>query len=352
MPSDIADLPQVPPLPMPASRNVTMTQPQKAAILVRLLASEDVKLPLSALPEHMQVLLAESIGDLHLVQRDAIATIVEEFLQELNAVGFANSGGIEAALNVLDGSLSHQTSEKMRRDIGLRAVSDPWERLNALSTEALTPLIEGESDEVGAVILSKLKVSKSAEIIASLPGQQARRIAYAMSLTNNVTPDAVDRIGASLIRQIDAIPESAFSQDPAELIGSILNSSPTNTREDILDGLEQTDDAFASQVKRAIFTFANIPERVDARDVPKIFRGLDQDVVVSALVAAKATGLDNAATHLLENLSKRMASQLEEAMEERQDLSPADGDIAMATVVTEIRRLASDGEIHLIAPEE
>lgn len=352
MTPDIADVPQVAPVSLPANRHVAMTKPQKAAILVRLLAVEDIKLPLSVLPESTQVQLAEEIGNLHLVQRDAISEIVEEFIRELESVGFANAGGIEAALNVLDGSLSHQTTEKMRRDIGLRAVSDPWERLNGLATEALLPLIECESDEVSAVILSKLKVSKSSEIMAALPGNRARRIAFAMSLTTGVTPDAVDRIGNSIISQIDAKPETVFSQNPAELIGSILNSSPSNTREEILDGLEQTDSTLAAQVRRAIFTFANIPGRVDGRDVPRIFRGIDQEVVVTALAAAKSTGLEDAAAHLLDNLSKRMAAQLEEAVEERDAVSTADGDAAMAGVVAEIRRLATEGEIHLIAEEE
>ena len=79
--------------------------------------------------------------------------------------------------------------------------ADPWERLAGLSADILAPVLEEESVEVGAVMLSKLSTAKAAELLGKLPGDKARRIAYAVSLTGNVAPETVHRIGQALAAQ-------------------------------------------------------------------------------------------------------------------------------------------------------
>ena len=74
------------------------------------------------------------------------------------------------------------------------------------------------------------------------------------------------------------------------------------TRDDMLSGLEETDAGFAEQVRRAIFTFENIPDRIEPRDIPKILREVDQAQIVNALAAAKANGQDNISEFILTNL--------------------------------------------------
>jgi len=214
------------------------------------------------------------------------------------------------------------------------------------------PVFESESDEVAAVLLSKLSVSKAAELLGMLPGSHARRITYAVSLTGAVTPDAVLRIGQSLASQLDSIPASAFDDGPVERVGAILNFSPANTREDVLAGLDEDDKTFANLVRKAIFTFANIPARIDPRDVPKITRGIDQAVLVTALAYAAASGLEKSSDFVLENISKRMAEGLREEMRELGKVKDTDGEAAMSKVVAEIRELEAAGEVLFVAEDE
>ena len=112
-----------------------------------------------------------------------------------------------------------------------------------------------ESTEVASVILSKLKTSKAAELLGTLPGDQARRITYAISLTGNITPHAVDQIGSSLAAQIANKPEKAFDGTPVKRLGSILNVSAANIRDTLLSGLEEDDQTIGTQVRNYIFTF-------------------------------------------------------------------------------------------------
>ncbi|MGR3344722.1 MAG: FliG C-terminal domain-containing protein [Paracoccaceae bacterium] len=146
-------------------------------------------------------------------------------------------------------------------------------------------------------------------------------------------------------------PERAFAEGPVERVGAILNFSLSATRDDVLDGLEQKDSGFAKQVRRAIFTFANIPDRIDPRDVPKITRIVDPVQLITALAAA--TGDHEKVTEfILSSMSKRMAAQLREEMQDLGEIKEKDGEAAMTAVVIAIRELEASGDIFLVAEDE
>jgi flagellar motor switch protein FliG len=169
-------------------------------------AAEGAPLPLSALPEHMQAALTEQMASMRLVDRDTMAAVVAEFLHQLESVGLAFPGGLEGALSMLDGHISPSAASRLRRMAGASGKVDPWERITPLPPERLMPVLEDEAVEVGAVLLSKLPVSKAADLLGRLPGDKARRVAHAVSLTGNIDPDTVRRIGLALASQLDAQP--------------------------------------------------------------------------------------------------------------------------------------------------
>jgi flagellar motor switch protein FliG len=330
---------------------VVLSKKAKAAVIVRLLSTEDVKLPLSTFPEAMQVELAHQLTDLRYICKDTLAAIVEEFLEELEAIGLSFPGGLEGALNVLEGTISTSISAKLRKNAGFSLSGDPWERITDLDPARVLPILEAESVEVGAVLLSKLKVSKSAQLLSMLPGDRARRIAYAISLTSAIAPDVVQRIGISIAAKLDAQPAKAFKDAPTERIGAILNFSASSTRDGVLEGLEETDKAFAEEVRKNIFTFANIASRLDGRDVAKVIRNVDQGIMIKAL--AGASGDAAASTEfILTNISKRMADGMREEMETLGKVKESEAEEAMSAVVGSIRELESDGEIFLLTGDE
>lgn len=321
---------------------------EKAAIIVRLLLAEGSPLPLSSLPEHMQASLTEQIGQMRLVDRATMQEVVQEFADRLDQAGLAFPNGIEGALGLMGGHISATAASRLRRLAGASAKADPWDRLVALPPERLLPVLQDEAVEVAAVMLSKLPVPKAADLLGRLPGDRARRIAHAVSMTGNVDPETVRRIGLSLVGQLDAQPPRAFDTDPVARVGAILNVSPAATRDEVLSGLDEEDAAFAEEVRRTIFTYAHIPARVAPRDVPKLLRVVDPAVLVTAL----AFGGDTVAEHLLANISQRMAQSLREEMAERGPIRPKDGEGALASVITAIRQLEAAGELSLVQPED
>jgi len=144
----------------------------------------------------------------------------------------------------------------------------------------------------------------------------------------------------------------AFDEGPVGRVGAILNSSTTLTRDDMLEGLQETDKTFATTVRNAIFTFADFLTRVVARDVPNILRDVDPDELVLAISGAKVAGMQANADYILENMSGRMATQLREDVEKVGTPKAALAKAAMDNLVNAIHELEAVGEITLLVEEE
>ncbi len=338
-------------LPPPVGKP-RLTRKAKAAIIVQFILNEGADVPLSALPEPLQEQLTQQLGAMRYVDRDTLAAVVQEFADELDAVGLSFPGTIGGALTALDGKISPRTAARLRKEAGVRQAGDPWTRIGGLELDRLEKMVLSESTEIAAVMLSKIDVSKAAALLGRLPGAKARRITYAVSMTAGVTPEAVDRIGLSLASQLDAEPPRAFASAPVDRVGAILNYSTSCIRDDVLEGLDETDAVFADAVRRAIFTFPNIPLRLNAIDVPKVTRDVDATVLVTAIAGARIEDETRACEFLLENMSKRMAQSLREEAAEKGTVKARVAEDAMNAVVAAIRDLVTAGEIELLTPDE
>ena len=124
------------------------------------------------------------------------------------------------------------------------------------------------------------------------------------------------------------------------------------TRDDVLTGLDETDQGFADAVRKAIFTFGNIPARIAPRDIPRILREVEQAQLVTALAGAEAAGFAASRDFILENMSGRMADQLREEMENAGKVKPSDAEAAMSEVVAVIRQMEQSGDLLLVVEEE
>lgn len=313
--------------------------------------SEGAPLRLRDLPDEHQVALTQEMGRMRLIDRETMLSVVVEFAAHVEAVGVSFAGGLEAALQAVDGHVSDQALNRLRRSAGLRETADPWQVIADMTPEALVSVLQDESPEVCAILLSKLPVARAANMLGRLQGERARRIAYAVSQTGSVAPDTVERVGQSLVSQLTARPVTAFSSPPVDRVGAILNATTGTLRDDLLRGLEETDQGFAEQVRKVIFTFAHIPARIAPRDVPKISRAVDQTVLVTALAGAGPREAE-AAEFILANISQRLAGTLRDEMEGLGRVRDKDAEAAMGTVVAAIRDLEAAGEITFQLDEE
>lgn len=323
---------------------------RKAAMVVQLLLKEGQSLPLDALPESAQDRLSREIGRLKLIDKATLQSVAEEFTAALDNIGLTAPGSMKAALQSLDGHLSAETMTKLRQEF---AGQDPWSMVTALPEDDLLPISESECPEVCAVLMSKLETKKAAKLLGMMPGERARRIAYAMSRTHHIGAEAISRIGQGLAQSYCKDMDPVFPDPPESRVGAILNSSSAQVREQVLADLLDEDETFGEGVRRAIFTFEDLPERIAPKDVPNVTRELDPVQFITAMAGAVQSGgrLDAAAQFVLENLSSRMADSLRDQINDLGTVNADKADTAQTDVIAQIREAADQGRIELITPE-
>ena len=328
-----------------------LTPRQKAAVVVRLMLADGADMDLSSLPPDLQALLAQEMSGMEVVDRDTCNAVVTEFCDRLEEVGVTFPGSIDGTLEFLGAHLSTDTTNRLRRLAALNGSSDPWDRVAALPPPQLAQLARAEAVEVAAVMFARLPVNRASEVFGLLDPDHARQIAYAMSLTGGIEAPALRRIGLALIRAIDALPQPAIEAQPVEKVGAMLNVAPAATRDTVLAGLDQDDSDFAGRVRKAIFTWANIPRRIDPRDISRIVREVDAVTLSKAMAGAKG---ENALTveFILTGLSSRLAESMREDMTNLGKITAKDAEDAMNEVVGVIRRMEQAGELFLIVESE
>lgn len=331
-----------------------LTQGQKAAVIVRLLVNGGADPGIRELPRDQQRKLVLDMASLRFVDRRTLAETVAEFAGQLDAIGLHFPREIDKVLAALDGRLSIDVVEMLAAEIGLDVSAlgrASWEQISGLDQEVLMAMIADESDEVAAIMLSKLPATKAAQLIGTLPRARADAIAAAFGRTEEVTPDAVARIGNALGRQSGTRIAPAFDSDSVVRVGNILNAATSAVRGALLDRLDETDPEFAKRVRAAVFSFENIPGRLAARDVPKALRNVDSGAMVAAFAGAPPE-LAHVAEFIFANISSRLADQLREDMEEAGTVPADKAEEAMSAIVAEIRRLEDAGEISFVVAED
>ncbi len=337
----------------PDPSNPAMLDPRrKAAIVVQALLAAGDRPPLATLPDAAQAELAREMGRLSVVDRATLHAVAAELADRIEGVGVAGPRGMTGALAALGTHISPEVAARLRAEAG-RLNGDPWALVGQLSPERLASILLAESVEVAAVILAKLPVARAAEALGCLPGERARRVAFAVSRTGGVAPATVRLIGQAVAREHceDAAP--AFPAPPAERVGAILNSSAAATRTEVLDGLEGADRDFALGVRKAIFTFAHVPRRLKAADVPRVLRSVEPRRIAQAIAAARLGPPEDGASadFILASLPQRLGDSLREEMETLGPVKPKDGEAAQAALVSAIREAAATGEIELVEEE-
>ena len=328
---------------------------QKAAVVVRVLLEDERDLSLEALPNDVQAALVRELAGMGMIDRATRDGIVAEFCDTLEQVGVTFPDGLNDALTLLGGRISADCADRLRRVAALSGDGDPWDRLMDLAPGLLAELAETEAVELVAVLFSRLPPARAAEVLALLPPPRARRIAHAMSLTGGVEATALRRIGRALVQAVEALPRPALSGAPAEKVGEILNHATAAMRDDMLAALEDEDRAFAADVRRNIFTWASIPLRVAARDIPRVLRQVDQAALVKAMAGAsgaQGTPADAAVVeYILASVPTRMADALRDEMEGLEGVALAAVEAGMAATVGAIRAMVAEGDLELTLPE-
>ena len=323
--------------------------PQRAAVIVQMIINSGGSIPLDAMSEATQVHLARVYAAMGPINKATVAHVLEEFSSHLDAHGLSFPVDTTAALDALEGNLSAKLLSRIRQIHSPTLPKNTWEKIADLPASDLAARITKESPRVGAIILSKLSPDTSSAVMELLEDETAKAVTFSFSETEGVQSGTIDIVAQTLLDSAEGgTTGGAFPTKPSARAAALLNAAGSAQRDTVLDALDSLDAVFAAEVRKAIFTFADILTRVEAVDIAKLTRAVSGDEMNAALKAGSAPHGD-VVEFILANLSSRMAKQIREEMEEMPAITGKPAEAAMGMLTGAIRQLQDDGELTLIA---
>ena len=279
------------------------------------------------------------------------ATIIE-FLDEIERLEMTVHGGVSEAKVILEDYVNEETLTRILDDVDSPSAKTVWKKLSKVDDAALAEFLSHEHPQTVAVVLSKLPAEHAARLLGRLSEERARDIVLGLTRTASLDPRVIDAIGQSVSRDFlskQRNEEPGFK--PADKIGAIMNYAPGNIRHSVLSFLNDSHSELSDEVKRKMFTFPDIPERIEKRDIAGIVRQTDQETLLKALAGAT----DNAPAareFILSSISSRVAEQVRADLAEMGKVKIREAEEAQTGILKIIRQLESQGELKLIPIEE
>ena len=340
------------PEPAAAERAPALSSQQKAAIVIGALGTEAAGPLLERLDEQALRGFAEGMAQLRRIEPETVNATIREFLNELTRAETAVRGGLKVARGLLSRHVDEGQLLRILDDVDVPSVHNVWRKLGRVNEDALAEFLKREHPQTAAVVLSKLPPELAARILSRFEPDRARDVVLGITKAQSLDHNVIETIGASVSRDFLAGQNAdGVRRDPAERVGAIMNFTAADIRAHVLDRIAETQPDFAEEIKRKMFTFEDIPARLEHRDVSAVVRAADREVLLRAL-ADRARATREAVEFLLANISSRMAEQIREELKDLGKVRRKDSEEAQNEIIGVIRAMVENGEIKLVVQDE
>lgn len=236
---------------------------------------------------------------------------------------------------------TYVTSMRARPQITAAKPDSVWQRLSNKDGSAIAGMIEGESPQVIALILSRLTPDAAADTVRALPRAIATEALKRLLSLGPVHPAAVTALERAL--------SAGLAQDqPTELKGGhehvarIFDQLDSKSEETLLTSLNTAEPGAREKIRALMFTFADLAS-LDAASMQTILGRVDRAVLTLALKDAP----DAVAQTFFSSMTQRAGDLLREEMEATGPIRRSEIDTARAEILAIARTLVNRGDILL-----
>jgi flagellar motor switch protein FliG len=323
------------------AEELTLTGREKAAALLISLGSEAASNVLKYCEDDEIETVTMEISKMGNLSGGVKEAILEECYHMSFVTDGIASGGVEYAREMLSRALGTQKAQDFIERVRMRTQGAPFDFLNDADAAQLATSLKNEHPQTIALIVSHLKASMAAAVIAHLEEHLQGEVANRIAVMDRVSPDVIKDIEAGLKGKLSTM----LTQDYATAGGvsslvSILHQVDRGTEKAIMDALDESQPQVAEEVRQKMFVFENIIT-LDDRAIQRILREVDNKDMVLALKGAS----EEVRQLIFRNLSKRAADLLREDLGIMGPVRLRNVEEAQQRIVNVIRQLESAEEI-------
>ena len=314
---------------------------QKAAILMIALGPEKSASIFKHLKEDEIEELTLEIANTRSITPQVKDEVVSEFYQVCLAQQYIAEGGINYAKELLEKSFG---ADKAMDVIGKLTASlqvKPFEFIRKTDAAQLLNFIQDEHPQTIALILSYLSSAQAAIIVSALPPDRQADVAKRIAVMDRTSPDVIKEVEKVLESKLSSLVNQDYTIiGGVDAVVEILNTVDRGTEKHIMETLEIEEPELADEIRKKMFVFEDIL-LLDDRAIQRVLRDVDNNDLEVALKGAN----EEVKGVILKNLSKRLASMIEEDIEFMGPVRMKDVEEAQQKIVAVIRKLEDSAEI-------
>ena len=317
------------------------TSKQKAAMLLIALGPEKSSKVFKHLKEEEIEQLTLEIANIKAVSPKIKEEVLQEFYEMCLAQDYIAEGGIGYARQLLEQALGSDKAVEVINKLTVSLQVRPFEFARKTDASQLVNFIQNEHPQTIALILSYLKPAQAALIIRSLPPEMQSDTARRIALMDRASPDVISQIEREFEKRLSTLVSEDYTTiGGIDSIVEIINQVDRTTEKNIMENLEIEDPELAEVIRKRMFVFEDIIT-LDPKSIQRVLREVDNHQLAVALKGSA----DSVKTVIMENVSKRLASMIEEDLEYMGPKRVKEIEEAQQNIVNVIRKLEDAGEI-------
>ncbi|MBS1091547.1 flagellar motor switch protein FliG [Gluconobacter sp. Dm-74] len=319
---------------------------QKAAILMMALGEENCSKLFEQMHEEEIREVSSAMAQLGIVSSNIVEKICHEFSQGLgSAEGVV--GDLESTEKLLKNALPASRAAAIMEEIRGPAGRTMWDKLGNVSESVLANYLKNEYPQTVAVILSRIKSSHAAKVLALFPEEFSLDIMMRMLKTETVQKNVIQSIEKTLRSEFISNIPRGINRNSHEVLADIFNNFDRRLENRFMSALEERSQIDAEQIKSLMFTFEELVN-LSGEGLITLLNQLPRESLPLALKGAS----DRLRQAFLGAMSDRAGRIL---LDEIEDLGPVrvkDVDIAQNEILIIAKDLVDRGEIDLIDQEK
>lgn len=314
---------------------------EKAAYLLIMLGKGQASKIMKYFNEDEIKTITFEIVNHNTIDKEERMMILQDFYNSCLAKSYIDKGGVDYAREVLYEAVGPQKAMELITDMMDLEKSKPFDFMKDIDPVEVFNFIQYENDQTIAFILSYLKNSQAASVLAMLPRERQANISVKIALMDKISPNIIKDIEKVMGEKFTRSGIQTYTKtEGVEVLVNILNAVDRSTEKQIFEMLEEENDNLANEVKKRMFVFEDIIN-LGNKEIQRFLSEVD----TKDLSVALKTATEELKELILRNLSKRAKQMVTEEMNLLGPVRLSEVEKAQQALVSVIRALDEKGEI-------
>jgi flagellar motor switch protein FliG len=318
-----------------------LSSKEKAAILLICLGEDQAARIYKHLNEDEIEQLTLSLSSIHRVSPQMKEEVLEEFYEICLAQEYISEGGIGYARTVLEKALGSSRADELIERLSSSLQVRPFDFIRKADSAHILNLVENESPQTIALLLSYVEPKQASEVIIRLPPEIQVEVIRRIANMGSVKPEYIQEAERILEKRLSTMGLSdKMVVGGIDSVVSIINSIDRGTEKFILETLDVSDSELAEDIRKCLFVFEDIA-KLSNQAIQRVLKEVETSDITIALKSANPE-VKNA---ILSNLSKRLQEMILDDMQVMGPVKLRDVEAAQQRIVNAVRQLEDAGEI-------